>query len=100
MALAVTIAPQTLPARWYWDPAIYERERDAIFGTSWQVVGFSPDLAAPGTYITATVGDRPVVVVRDAVTGLPREYAEAVLENSIAMIATVVTADELIAAWS
>ena len=66
MALAMTISAQTLPARWYWDPAIYDRERDAIFGTNWQVVGFSPDIASPGSYVTATVGDRPVVVVRDA----------------------------------
>jgi hypothetical protein len=40
-----------------------------------------------------------VVVVRDGVVGLPKEYAEALLEHSISLIATVVTADELIAAW-
>lgn len=66
MALTIGIAPHTLPARWYTDPAIFERERDAIFGTSWQVACFSPDVAAPGSYATATLGDRPVVVVRDA----------------------------------
>ena len=39
-------------------------------------------------------------MVRDAVAGVPKEYAEAVLEHSIAMIATLVTADGLIAAHS
>ncbi|MBM4409461.1 MAG: Rieske 2Fe-2S domain-containing protein, partial [Chloroflexi bacterium] len=73
MALTIGIAPHTLPARWYTDPAIFERERDAIFGTSWQVACFSPDVAAPGSYATATLGDRPVVVVRDA-DGTPRAF--------------------------
>ncbi|MEY2641646.1 MAG: hypothetical protein RLZZ368_293, partial [Actinomycetota bacterium] len=41
-----------------------------------------------------------VVIVRDAVCGIPKEYADAVLENSLSMIATIVTADELIHAWS
>jgi nicotinamidase-related amidase len=40
-----------------------------------------------------------VVVVRDAVVGIPREYGEMVLEHTMANISTVVTADELISAW-
>lgn len=65
MALTMAIAPQTLPASWYTDRAIFERERDAIFGSTWQLACFSPDVAAPGSYATATIGDRPVVVIRD-----------------------------------
>jgi hypothetical protein len=38
--------------------------------------------------------------VRDAVIGMPKEYGEAILQNTMAMIATVVTADDLIAAWT
>ena len=41
-----------------------------------------------------------VVVVRDAVAGIPKEYADAVLANTISMIATVVTSDELLGAWA
>jgi biuret amidohydrolase len=40
-----------------------------------------------------------VVIVRDGIAGVPREYADAVIENSLSMLATVVTADELLAAW-
>jgi hypothetical protein len=40
------------------------------------------------------------VIVRDAVAGVPAEYADAVLENSLSLIATIVTSDELLAAWS
>jgi hypothetical protein len=38
--------------------------------------------------------------VRDAVCGIPKEYADSVLENSLSMIATIVDAEELITAWN
>jgi nicotinamidase-related amidase len=63
------------------------------------LMGVSLNLGIIGAALSALDHGYQVVVVRDAVTGLPREYAEAVLDNSIAMIATIVTADELIAAW-
>src|SRR4249919_3021428 len=72
--MALAIAPRTLPATWYCDRAIYERERDVVFGSNWQVAVFSPDVAAPGSYATAMVGDRPVVVVRDAAGTLRAFY--------------------------
>jgi nicotinamidase-related amidase len=40
-----------------------------------------------------------VVLVRDAVAGVPADYAQAVIDNSLAFISTVVTADKLLAAW-
>lgn len=40
-----------------------------------------------------------VIVPRDAVAGVPKEYADAVIDNSIAMMATVCTTDDLVAAW-
>jgi nicotinamidase-related amidase len=68
--------------------------------TTIALMGVSLNLGIIGAALSALDHGYQVVVVRDAVTGLPREYAEAVLENSIAMIATIVTADELIEAWS
>jgi nicotinamidase-related amidase len=41
-----------------------------------------------------------VVVPRDAVAGVPASYAEAVLDNTIAMLATVMTTDEILKVWS
>ena len=63
------------------------------------LMGVSLNLGITGAALSALDHGYQVVVVSDAVTGLPKEYAEAVLQNTIAMIATVVTADELIAAW-
>jgi len=41
-----------------------------------------------------------VVIPRDAVAGVPREYADAVLDNSLSLIATLTTADQLLDAWA
>ena len=41
-----------------------------------------------------------VVVVRDAVAGVPAEYARAVIDHSLSMLATIVTADELVDVWT
>jgi len=39
------------------------------------------------------------VMPPDAVAGYPEEYAQAMLEHSYALIATLPTADEVIACW-
>jgi biuret amidohydrolase len=63
------------------------------------LMGVSLNIGVVGAALSALDLGYQVVVVRDAVVGVPREYGEAVLTNTLAMIATIVTADELIAAW-
>jgi nicotinamidase-related amidase len=41
-----------------------------------------------------------VVLPRDAVCGIPTDYADAVIDNTLALLATITTADALLAAWS
>lgn len=41
-----------------------------------------------------------IVVVRDAVAGVPKEYGDAVLENTIGLLATIVMTEDVVAAWS
>ncbi|MDT4999216.1 MAG: hypothetical protein QOK12_1321, partial [Mycobacterium sp.] len=41
-----------------------------------------------------------VVLVRDAVAGVPASYADAVIENTLSLLATVVTTAELLTHWS
>ena len=55
----------TLPSSWYHDEQIFELERHRIFERSWQYVARVGELMNPGDYLTATVGDIPVVVVRN-----------------------------------
>jgi biuret amidohydrolase len=40
------------------------------------------------------------VLPRDAVAGIPEDYANAVIENTLSLLTTVVTTEELVAAWS
>lgn len=53
-----------LPARFYSDPAIFELEKEHIFLKTWQFVATLDQLQETGSYVTATIGDVPVVVTR------------------------------------
>ena len=55
----------TLPARWYTDATITERELQQVFAKSWAYVGPANELTNVGDYITGYIGGLiPVVVIR------------------------------------
>ncbi len=62
--------------------------------------GVSVNVGILGMCLSAADLGYQVVLVRDAVAGVPVDYAEAVIDHSLSMIATVVTSSELIRAWS
>jgi hypothetical protein len=35
-----------------------------------------------------------------AVAGIPRDYADAVIRNTLSLLTTIMTTDDLVAAWS
>ena len=55
----------TLPGRFYFDPEIYEAEKEAIFYRRWQYAGHLSQLGTPGDYVTRDVADESVIVLRD-----------------------------------
>lgn len=57
---------ESLPARWYTDPAIADREIHRIFRKTWHYIGPLSELEKVGDYITGTVGEIPVVVLRNS----------------------------------
>jgi nicotinamidase-related amidase len=61
--------------------------------------GVSVNLGVFGMALTALDLGYQVVIPTDAVAGVPREYAEAVLEHSLSLIATLTTTDELLGLW-
>ena len=61
--------------------------------------GVSVNLGVLGLAIEACNLGYQVVVPRDTVAGIPADYADAVLDNTFPLIATLTTTDELLAAW-
>ena len=49
---------------WYGSGAVLAAERRLLFSKSWALVASSEELAQPGSYVTATLGNAPVAVVR------------------------------------
>lgn len=47
------------------DPAVYERELSQIFRRCWLYVAHTSQLRSPGDFVTTTMGEEPVIVVRD-----------------------------------
>ena len=64
------------------------------------VVGVSLNVAIPNVVFDAVNNAYQVVVVRDAVAGVPQEYGEQMLANTLALVSTLATTDEVIAAWA
>jgi nicotinamidase-related amidase len=62
------------------------------------VTGVSVNVAVLGLCIEAVGLGYQVVVASDAVAGIPLDYADAVLANSVALVAALHTADEIIGA--
>ncbi|HXL98558.1 MAG TPA: SRPBCC family protein [Rhizomicrobium sp.] len=57
-------AQETLPTRFYRDPAIYEDERRRVFARNWLLFGHESQLADPGAYVAGSVAGFPLIVVR------------------------------------
>ena len=57
---------ETLPASWYVDPAIYERERRAIFERTWLVAGYAHQVATAGDYVADSMAGFSWFVQRGA----------------------------------
>ena len=62
--------------------------------------GVSVNIGILGLCINAVDLGYQVVLVRDAVAGLPADYADAVIEHTLSTLTTVTTADELGALWT
>ena len=54
----------TLPAHYYYDPEVAEREREEIWFKSWLLAGYLADLQNPSDYITTQILDQLVFVIR------------------------------------
>jgi choline monooxygenase len=55
----------TLPARFYLDDDIYQRELNSVFYCNWWYAGHVSQLSKTGAYLTTKIGDQNIFVVRD-----------------------------------
>lgn len=62
-------------------------------------VGVSVNIAITNLVMDAVNAAYRVVVPRDAVAGIPADYSDAIIDNTIALLATVTTTTDLLAAW-
>lgn len=58
-------SPETLPARFYSDPALYQAERREIFARSWLLIAHESQIETPNSYVAANAAGFPIIVVRD-----------------------------------
>ncbi len=63
------------------------------------VTGVSVNVAVTNLVMDAVNHGYQVVLPRDAVCGIPADYAEAVIDHTLSLLATVTTVDDLVVAW-
>ncbi|UBV17560.1 cysteine hydrolase [Mycolicibacterium fortuitum] len=90
-------------ARWHGLGPMGGTDLDAILrnlGVSTIVaVGVSVNIAITNLVMDAVNAGYRVVLPRDAVAGIPTAYADAVIDNTLSLLATVTTTDDLLRAW-
>jgi nicotinamidase-related amidase len=64
------------------------------------VVGVSVNIAITNLVMDAVNLGYQVVLPRDAVCGVPADYANAVIDNTLSLLATVLTTKEIVARWA
>ncbi|HEX6421207.1 MAG TPA: isochorismatase family protein [Acidimicrobiales bacterium] len=64
------------------------------------VTGVSVNVAVTNLVMDAVNRGYQVVLPRDAVCGVPAAYADAVIDNTLGLLATLTTVDELVKIWS
>jgi nicotinamidase-related amidase len=105
-----TLLPEFGPAptdvvlhRWHGVGPMGGTDLDAILRnlgvTTIIAVGVSVNIAITNLVMDAVNAGYRVVVPRDAVAGIPTDYADAIVDNTISLLATVTTSADLLAAW-
>ena len=76
------------------DPVLRNLGVDTIVG-----VGVSVNVGMTNFVMDAVNAGYRFVLPRDAVAGVPQDYADAVVDNTLSLLATVCTTEDVVAAW-
>jgi nicotinamidase-related amidase len=63
------------------------------------IVGVSANVAIPNAVFDAVNLGYQVVVPRDGIAGVPPGYADILIANSLSLLATITTTDEILSCW-
>jgi nicotinamidase-related amidase len=63
------------------------------------VVGVSTNVAIPNAVFDAVNLGFEVVVPRDAIAGVPADYRDVLIQNTLSLVATITTTEDLLACW-
>lgn len=75
--LAAPEPGRNLPPAAFTSRAVFEREERAVFARSWVHVADLVDLPGPGSYLAASIGRTPVLLIRDRASGELRGFLNA-----------------------
>jgi nicotinamidase-related amidase len=64
------------------------------------VMGVSLNIAIPNLAFDAVNRSYQVVVVSDAVAGVPAEYGAQMIEHTLSLVCTIAASDEIVRTWS
>jgi nicotinamidase-related amidase len=63
------------------------------------IVGVSANVAIPNAVFDAVNLGYQVVLPRDGIAGVPSGYADILIANSLSLLATITTTDEILSCW-
>jgi glycine betaine catabolism A len=65
---------ETLPARYYVDPAIFSEELERFFCASWICVGRADQIANASDFVVREIGDESIIITRDQSGAIRAHY--------------------------
>src|SRR5689334_1083305 len=96
LSLALPAPGRNLPPAAFTRRGVFDVEQRAVFAKSWVHVGDERDLPSPGDYTTATIGQTPILVVRDRKDGTVRGFLNACRHRGAQLIDGKGTCDKQI----
>jgi nicotinamidase-related amidase len=63
-------------------------------------IGVSVNIGMTNLAFDAVNRGYQIVMPRDAVAGVPGDYAQAVIDNTLALVATITTTDDILGVWT
>src|SRR5215207_96830 len=76
---------RTAPLALYNSQEIYDLEMERIFAKGWMCPGFAADIPNVGDYITYSIADQPVYIIRDK-TGQIRTFSNVCLHRMMVLL--------------